>query len=195
MSFSIDNWPLKLAGVIMLASLPFLWWAADRADQALHLELAATTMLLVVATWGLVILSEGKSDIDAIRRRGARIAALMAMIYIWGSLAIFVSYYLTGLSWYHAYQYAMYLAIPGVFTLNVARRNAIQTEPQQVVWNKSRGSYLTVIQAIVMVASVLYLCVWSGKFLSSGHDWAAMSILTSGAIALAVTSILSLATS
>lgn len=185
MSSPIVIWPLKLAGMLMLASLPVLWWAAYQADHSLHLETTAAVMVFSIAAWHFIDRYEATMKLEALRRLAVRNALLIAMIYLWGSGGILVSYYLTDLSWYHAYQYAIYLAVPGLISIDAMRRNAGASGHEQILRNLARGRLLAVLQAVMMVLGVVYLCLWTRKFLSTEKDWAAMSVLTSGAVALA----------
>jgi hypothetical protein len=192
MASSIFNGPLKLAGVLMLASLPFLWWAADRADQDLHLLVAAGVVLATIATGVLAARLDQQTNLPAARRLAARLALLMAMFFMWGSVAILTSYYLTDLSWYHAYQYAAYAAVPGLIPL-AASRQYMTASDAELRHHLDRGRRLAMLQAALMLMGILYMTAVGkiGDFARA--DWAAMNILLAGAVAIAALSIIAIA--
>ena len=190
------HWSLKLAGVVALASLPVLWWAADRTDQTTHAAPAAVVAILTVVVAWLIGPIE-PPGLDPARRAAARYALLIAMIYLWGSVALLVSYYLTDLSWYHAYQYAIYLAIPGLISLYVFRRHLRPAAAEAIVRDLDTGRWLAWAQLVAMLGVLVYM--WFSREVAMGFagenaNWAAVSIMLAGAVALALVSLAALRT-
>ncbi len=130
-------------------------------------------------------------SIASAREAGVVNASLMSFVYAWGAASIAGMYYLTDLSWYHAYQYALYLAVPaGLSALYAWRIETIditgRTRPLRT------GQALAGVQ-IVAMAAVIAILVATGKAPGTRPDWAANTIFLSGAAALIVVSALALA--
>lgn len=189
------HWPLKFALAVTLASLPALWWAADRSDQIAHAGVAAVVGMMSIFTAGRLGRFEPLPGIDAARRAAARYALLTAMVYLWGSAAILISYYLTDLSWYHAYQYAIYLAIPGLISLDVLRRHRREATVEIIARELRTGRWMAWVQLIVMLGALVYM--WFSREVALGMagetaNWAAVTIMLAGALALASISLLAI---
>lgn len=196
MDTNIFTWPLKLAGTIMLASFLVLWWAADRADQHLHIATcAAVFVVTVVAAW-LLRPAEPAPGLDAARRTAIRFSLLIGMVYLWGAAAILVSYYLTDLSWYHAWQYPIYLAIPGLISLWVAKRHRRRATNPEITRDLDFGRWMAWAQLVVMLGVMVYM--WFSREVAMGlagenANWPAVDIMLFGTLALAVLSLLAVA--
>ncbi|MEZ5775059.1 MAG: hypothetical protein R3D33_10280 [Hyphomicrobiaceae bacterium] len=163
-------------------------------------ELAGANAVAAVATGGALALIALGANL-ALWRAGAGIAPmraaavlngrLMAVAYFWGGLAMAGMYYLTDLSWYHAYQYAIYMAALGALCLAMAGRIAAidiagRTRPLRT------GPALAVFQGLVMAGIAIYLAR-SGKLQAMRPDWAANHVFLAGALALVAMSTISLA--
>ncbi len=197
MTTTIVTGPLKLAGVIAPASLPVIWWAADQADQTMHAAAAAAVAILAVVVAWLLGPSEPLPGLDPARRAAARYALLIAVVYLWGSVALLVSYYLTDQSWYHAYQYAIYLALPGLISLYVFRRHLRPAAAETIVRDLDTGHWMAWAQLVVMLGVLVYM--WLSREVAMGlagenANWAAVSIMLAGALALVVVSVLAIMT-
>jgi hypothetical protein len=188
MTQSIATGPVKLAGMVMLASLPLFWWAADRVERGLYFLVAAGVALTSATVSRLMTRSESEPGLGPARRAASRQSLVIAMVYLWGSLAILISYYATDLSWYHAYQYAIYLAIPGLLALHMSRRQLRDGPTEATARDLAFGRTLAWVQLVSMLAAAAYI-VFSHKLFTSvatgAREWAAMSVLFWGALALA----------
>ncbi|MEZ5925421.1 MAG: hypothetical protein R3D57_13655 [Hyphomicrobiaceae bacterium] len=188
MSEPLLNRALSFAIAALAASLPLVWWTADLPSRPLHLAVGAgTAMLAVVAGVRLGQAEPAGDDLISRRRRATRLALLMAAVYIWAALAILVSYYLTALSWYHAYQYAAYATVPGLLALGAARRH--RNGPDDLAAAAlARGRRLAILQAVLMLVGLVYI-VWLDKLRGSHADWAAIDSLWWGATAVGIISL------
>jgi hypothetical protein len=118
---------------------------------------------------------------------------LAALIYAWGSVAMFAVYSLTGLVWRHWWQYGAGLALISAGTLLCAQLLATARGPFSPARSQSVLMLLTALQAAGMGAALAYI-VAAGKLASGKSDWAGNEILAVGALALALLSLLSLLT-
>ena len=118
---------------------------------------------------------------------------LAALVYAWGSAAMFGVYSLTGLVWRHWWQYGAGLALFSAATLVCAQLLASGRGPLSTATSTGILMLLTALQAAGMSAAVIYI-VATGKLLSQRPDWAANEIFVVGALTLALLSFLSLVT-
>ncbi len=184
---------IRWAAVVAAAGLVALVvCAASGSRNVTLLAAAATGMLLagaaMLANWRLCWQAR---SIAAAKQAAVLNASLMAVVYGWGALAIAGMYYLSDLSWYHAYQYALYLAVPAALSAFYARRIETiditgRTRPLRT------GQALAGVQLLAM-AAVIAILVATGKAPGTRPDWAANTIFLSGAAALIVVSALALA--
>lgn len=185
--------PLKVAALVLVASVPALWWAADASNHPLHFATAAVAAVIAASAGALLGRSEQTPGIDAARRTAARHALLVAMVYLWGSAGILVSYYLTDLTWYHAYQYAAYLAVPGVISLTVFRRHRRLATDDIIRRDLDRGRRMALLQLAAMVLILAYMLLTdeaSEGLIGHEPNWAAVDLFFCGAIALGLVSII-----
>jgi hypothetical protein len=184
--------PVKLAAVAMLASLPVLYWAADRADHSMHFATAASTSALVAISGFVIGRGEPVPGLESARRTAARHALLMGLVYLWGSLGMLVSYYLTDLAWYHTYQYAAYLAVPGLVSLYVSRRHQRAATDSAIRRDLDTGRRMAWLQLGAMLIIIAYMLATEEASLGlvgEEPNWAAVDLFLCGAIALAVMSV------
>jgi hypothetical protein len=178
-----------------LVAVPTIAAAVEAASRG---RWGYSKALLVIGIGGLALLAlienvrlwREPPSIAAAKEAGALNATLMAMVYACGSAAIAGMYYLTDLSWYHAYQYALYLAVPAVLaglyawrieTIDIAgRERPLRT-----------GKALAAVQLAAMLA-IIALLIASGKAPGTRPDWAANTVFLAGAAALALISALAL---
>lgn len=196
MTYSILTNSIRLAGLVMLASLPVLWWAADRADHVWHFTTAAATCAVAIVAGVAIGRSETVPALEAARRTAARHALLMGLVYLWGSAGVLVSYYLTDLSWYHTYQYAAYLAVPGFISLYFFRRHLRAATDESIRRDLDLGRQMAWLQLGAMLIIIAYMLATEEASLGLVGDepnWAAVDLFLCGAVALAITSILAAA--
>ncbi|MGE8941699.1 hypothetical protein ACO2I3_07290 [Leptospira interrogans] len=109
-------------------------------------------------------------------------AWLMAIAFVWGAVAMFAVYTLSGLRWQHGWQYGAGMALLGAFAYVFgvlldragpgARRPVLQ-----------RGLQLTMLQGVAAVAGLVFL-IGSGKLETFRPDWAANQIFLFGGLAI-----------
>lgn len=187
--------PLKLAAATLVASAPVLWWAAQASNHPIHVLAAAVASLVAVIAGALIGRCEVSSGLEPARRTAARHALLVGLVYLWGSAAILISYYLTDLAWYHAYQYAAYLAVPGIVSLTVFRRHQRPGPVDAIRRDLGQGRRMAWVQIAAMLAILAYMLLTeeASKGLV-GHEpnWAAVDLFFCGAIALALISLIAI---
>ncbi len=197
MTTTIVTKPLKLAGMIMLVSFLPIWWAADRADQAMHIATCAAVLAVTAVAGYLLRHAEPAPGLDAARRMAIRFSLLIGLVYLWGAVAILVSYYLTGLSWYHAWQYPIYLAIPGLISLYVAKRHRRPASSAEIARDLDIGRWMAWAQLVAMGGVLVYM--WFSREVAMGFagenaNWPAVDVMLAGTLALAILSLLAIMT-
>jgi hypothetical protein len=117
-------------------------------------------------------------------RRNAR---LMAITYAWGAAAMLAAYTLTGLRWYHAWQYGLAMtllaALLFLYAIDIGREGSRLRQPPFLLGALS----LTVVQGAGALVGALFLIV-SGKLATPRPDWAANHIFFAGGLAIAALS-------
>ncbi len=110
-------------------------------------------------------------------------ARLIAAVWAWCGLAILASYYLTELSWQHAWQYGAAMLLIGGGVLVYAQRReqpgSALSEPQPV----ALARWATALQGLAALGGVAALMM-SGKIEAHGRDWAANIIFVAGGLAI-----------
>jgi hypothetical protein len=117
-------------------------------------------------------------------RRNAR---LMAMTYAWGAAAMLAAYTLTGLRWYHAWQYGLAMtllaALHFLYAVDIGREGSRLRRAPFLLG----ALRLTLIQGAGALAGALFLIV-SGKVATPRPDWAANHVFVAGGLAIAALS-------
>ena len=110
-------------------------------------------------------------------------ARLLAAVWAWCGLAMLASYYLTDLSWQHAWQYGAAMLLIGGGILAYAQRREQPgspfSEPQAIALMR----WVTGAQGLAALGGVALLLM-SGKVETHGRDWAANIIFIAGGIAI-----------
>lgn len=118
-------------------------------------------------------------------------ARLIAAAWAWCGLAMLASYYLTDLSWQHAWQYGAAMLLIGGGILVYAQKRELPgsqfSTPQAIVAMR----WVTGLQGVAALAGVVVL-VMSGKVEAHGRDWAANIIFIAGGLAIFVLSAMAL---
>jgi hypothetical protein len=117
-------------------------------------------------------------------RRNAR---LMAITYGWGAIAMLAAYTLTGLRWYHAWQYGLAMALLAgllfIYAIAIGREGSRLRQRPFLLG----ALQLTVVQGAGALGGALFL-VASGKLATLRADWAANYIFLAGGLAIAALS-------
>lgn len=169
---------LGLTGVLSVGAM-----AVGAAIGNQPLTILAGAMFAMVASvvgWRFVNLRAESENLDAL---AARYAWLMSITWAWSGAAMLACYYLTDLSWQHAWQYGagMLLIAGGVARYAQARmapgsRFAV---PDMV----SAASLATLAQGVAALAGVVILAL-SGKLDAAKQDWAANVVFVAGGLAI-----------
>jgi hypothetical protein len=113
----------------------------------------------------------------------------MAITYAWGAIAMLSVYTLTGLRWYHAWQYGLAMALLAVllflYAIAIGREGS---RLRQRVFLLG-ALQLTAVQGAGALARVLFL-IGSGKLATPKTDWAANRIFLAGGLAIAALSVI-----
>jgi hypothetical protein len=132
--------------------------------------------------------AEGATPVAA--RRNAR---LMALTYSWGAIAMLTAYTLTGLRWYHAWQYGLAMALLGgllfLYAVAIGREGSRLRQRPFLVG----ALQLATVQGAAALGGVLFL-IGSGKLGRPKADWAANHIFLAGGVAIVALSAIAAAT-
>jgi hypothetical protein len=172
--------------IILAASVVALLLTARAGAPGLHLAVAGLA--------GLACAAMAIRERDARLARGenrsaveASTAGYMGLLWIWGSLGLFVTY-LFFLSWREWWQFVIAFAVAGALCLGFARllqRDADLGREDETMLKL--GRYLGIAQLVGMIVTVLGLAIDPDKeFLALKRpDWAANNIFLAGALSLA----------
>lgn len=122
-----------------------------------------------------------------------RNARMLAMGYIWGSLALLCIYRLTGLRWQHGLQYGAGMALIAWLILLYVH---LLSQPESRLGRPSalaQAMWMSIAHGAGAVAGLGFL-IGSGKLFSSKADWAANQIFLAGGLAIAGLSVISVMT-
>ena len=117
-------------------------------------------------------------------------ARLMAFIYCWGAVAIFAIYALSGLWWFHSWQYASAMGLIAALLMGFAH---LLDDPESQF---SSPIALNVAAVLAMAQACgasmgLGFLIGSGKLASIKPDWPANHVFVGGGLALIVASVVS----
>lgn len=169
---------LGLTGLLSAGAM-----AAGAAIGNQPLTILAGAMFAIVASvvgWRFAGLNTEAESLDAL---AARYAWLMSITWAWSGAAMLACYYLTDLSWQHAWQYgAGMLLIAGLVTRYAQARVSPGSRfaaPDMV----SAASLATLGQGIAALSGVVILAL-SGKLDTAKQDWAANVVFVAGGLAI-----------
>ena len=165
------------------SAIPLMSWVAAGLFGA---ALIAVSIDINRPWWVLDGDQIGSNDAATAAMRNAR---LMAVGYMWGSLALMVIYRLTALRWQHGVQYAAAMAVIAwlimVYVYLLARPASMLRSHRalsMVIW-------LALAHGAAALAAAMFL-VASGKIFSTRGDWAANQIFLVGGLAVTVLSVI-----
>lgn len=154
-----------MAGGMMTVVTAFVGWVfAARAVQANAVAAPST----------------GVAPRDAV---AARFARLMATLWAWSGFAMLGCYYLTPLSWQHAWQYgAAMLLIGGLVWVYAAKRERSDSRFASDDL-AATARWMTRLQGIAVLAGLIFLML-GDKLHADKADWAANVVFIAGGLAL-----------
>ena len=120
-------------------------------------------------------------------------ARLMAVVYAWGGLSMLAAYYLTPLSWYHAWQYGGAMVLVAAALHFYAQALVAPQAPARAPRAQLAVERLTVVQGIAATAGALAVIV-SGKLTTGKPDWVANILFISGGLTIGTLSALAVMT-
>lgn len=113
----------------------------------------------------------------------ALFAQLLGVAWAWGGAAMLASYYLTGLSWQHAWQYGLGMLLTGCLLLIYAGKRQDEASVFSSDTMIIAARRLTGLQGIAALAGVIVLAL-SGKLEAGKQDWAANVVFVAGGLAI-----------
>ena len=122
----------------------------------------------------------GAADASALHSRNTRLAAL---VYAWGSAALFAVYGLSGLTWRHGWQYGLGMALIAAGLMAYVRRAGANAQA------KNPPLWPALLHGAAAAGGLVYL-VGTGKLETLKRDWAANDIFLFGGIAILALSII-----
>jgi len=152
---------------------------AASANQALVVVAGLLFVIVaVVSSWWFAARAE-----NSVATVSARFARLIALSWGWAGAAMLGCYYLTDLSWQHAWQYglAMVLIAGGAVWYARQRESGAPFFASSVAIRTVRA--VTMLQALAAIAGVVLL-VLSDKLQPEGRDWAANIIFVTGGLVI-----------
>jgi hypothetical protein len=172
-------WTWLIATIVM--SVAAMVIGASAANQALAV-LAGAMFTLVAALIGWLFAVRVKAG-DAAGPVSARFARLIGAAWAWAGAGMLGCYYLTDLSWQHAWQYglAMLLISGALQQYAVLREDSAAVVSGEGPVRTAR--LLTMLQAVAALAGVVMLAM-SGKLEANGRDWAANIVFVAGGLAI-----------
>ena len=121
-------------------------------------------------------------------------AQLMVLLYLWGAVSMIAVYRLTGLRWQHGLQYGIGMALIATLHLAYAWLIAMPGSSLRSERALQGATMLVLAHGSVAIVGVVFL-VLTGKLLSTKGDWAANQLFTTGGLAVAGLSAISILTS
>ncbi len=113
----------------------------------------------------------------------ARYARLIAVIWAWCGVAMLACYYLTALSWQHAWQYGAAMLVIAALVWRYAEARATPDSPFARASMVSAARWATQLQGLAALIGVVVLAL-SGKLDPAGRDWAANIVFVAGGLTL-----------
>jgi hypothetical protein len=129
-------------------------------------------------------------DPNAFFAAAIRNARLLVLGYLWGSLALFCFYRLTGLRWQHGIQYGAGMAVIAwlilLYVHVLAQPGSKLRTPQAL----TLAMMVSLAHGAGALAGVFFL-IGSGKVFSIKDDWAANQVFLAGGLAITALSLIS----
>lgn len=140
-------------------------------------------------------LRRARENASSWRQTSLELTDFLTMLFFWAGAALAGMYYLTHLSWYHAYQYAIAFILAAGVAHFVGRhlRGDIRAQDNHASSiAKARGLLiLTLAQSGAAILGLVFLIVL-GKFGAIRADWAANHVFASAAFGVLFMSLLGL---
>ena len=177
---------IRFLAVTLLVSAGAMTWTTAAHNRGATAAIAALTALIsVIATlransafWAPP--ESAPEDATVVRAAALHQSGLViALLYAWAALSLFLIYRYTGLSWRHGWQYASgsALIVAGhlLFLRNVLGDTAAATKTDAI----NLAVKLAAVHGLVIACGLLWL-IASGKLDTAKSDWAANDIFLAG---------------
>jgi hypothetical protein len=145
------------------------------------LAISATAIEVNRPLWRLDGVEVAPDAASVALRRNLR---LLALIYGWGSAAMFGVYGLSGVRWQHGWQYGSVLALIALLFLLYVHTTGGDDGPLRTRRALMMSQALTVLHGAAAIAGLGYLLL-SGKMASTKADWPGSVIFLAGSLAVA----------
>lgn len=169
---------LNLTGLLSVAAM-----VVGAASNNQPLTILAGAMFAIVASivgWRFAAVASKAESLDVL---AAGFAWLMSIAWAWAGVAMLACYYLTDLSWQHAWQYGAGMLLIGGLTAQYARTRLIPGSRFAAKDTVLAASLLTQLQGFAAVLGVVILAL-SGKLDAAKQDWAANVVFVAGGLAI-----------
>ena len=133
--------------------------------------------------------SFGPSD-EAAVEAAIRNSRLLALGYLWGALALFMSYKLTPLRWQHGLQYGAGMALIAWFIQFYVHFLVQPDSRLRTPEALTKAMWLSVLHGAAALGGLAFLLL-SGKINSIKDDWAANHVFLAGGLAIVALSFVS----
>lgn len=151
------------------------------------------TLVAILANRPLWALPQQRISAQAAPAAGRRNAIMMALVLVWGSVAMLAVYGLSPLKWQHWWQYGLGMALYAAGLALYADMLAKPGHPAASGPMQFRMLQLTIAQGMLCIGGLAWL-VLSGKLATPKMDWAANAIFIAGGLALAALSAIAVIT-
>ncbi|MCB1510576.1 MAG: hypothetical protein KDJ36_06700 [Hyphomicrobiaceae bacterium] len=176
-------------GVVAGAALDNVWVVVVAAIAFAGLAASASWVL----NQGFMQLQQSRVTAETGPIAALLNARLMAVVYAWGGLSMLAAYYLTPLSWYHAWQYGGAMVLVAAALHFYAQALVAPRAPARAPRAQLAVERLTVVQGITATAGALAVIV-SGKLTTGKPDWVANILFISGGLTIGTLSALAVMT-
>lgn len=167
--------------VTTLMSIVAMVIGAATGNQALTIT-AGAMYAIVAAGVGWRLAGSGPSD-ATIHTVAACFAKLIAATWAWAGAAMLACYYLTDLSWQHAWQYGAAMLLIAALVSQYARWRIAPGSRFAEQSMVTAARWMTRLQGLAALAGVVILAL-SGKLDAGNQDWAANVVFVAGGLAI-----------
>lgn len=182
---------------ILVATVAAMVWAAagdHKLACALAAGLLAASLILASLRVNLPLLRGGGAiQADTPVHAARRNARLMALAYGWGAAAMLAVYGLSGLWWFHSWQYGSAMALVAASLIAYVHRVGDADSQLRSAGAMRALAALTVLQGLGAALGVALLLA-SGKPWHGRPDWVANQVFIAGGVTIVVLSAISVAT-
>ena len=164
-----------------LISIAAMVMGVAGGNQALTI-IAGAMFAIVATSVGWRLAGSGQAGPDR-HHVAARFANLLAATWAWAGTAMLACYYLTALSWQHAWQYGAAMLLIAALIGQYARWRTVPGSRFADAAMVRAASWSTRLQGLLALVAVIVLAL-SGKLDAGKQDWAANVVFVAGGLAI-----------